>query len=349
MANPRLNNKLTTSLSNVYALRFLIFDTINHTKRLMNKKPRVDSTAWELADTPSHTALSKSELDALDIEATKSVENIDQIAAIRRMLQVAAFLDAGDFQAPLSMKTYKSALSTAKKTYGRGFWSHAAFVRNLAPPGEAVTEDDLDNFGFTGATIALRLCKKYGRETGLWRFREALAERELRLIERKAGKADDNRVISPDFARYASSKQLLKFLRAHRKAAYKKSTALARLARMKNKRTRGTGMPIFDSAPTPVRPRDRSGYEQPNRGGKVGLIAYVEPELRAEVNSLAKAAGMTTQDFLTLLAENAVKAAKQNPAVAETLANEARLRQEAEESRRQRVVKSLAPKALVNG
>ena len=61
-----------------------------------------------------------------------------------------------------------------------------------------------------------------------------------------------------------------------------------------------------DASVEPRRTRDRSGYQQPNRTGRVIVAAYVEPDVREQFHALANTMRLTTQDLLTHLITRAI-------------------------------------------
>jgi hypothetical protein len=66
--------------------------------------------------------------------------------------------------------------------------------------------------------------------------------------------------------------------------------------------------------------RDRTGYSQPGRAGKVPLSGWVEPELREAFKVLAKRAGLTKEELMTYLVENVLETAQKDPSLVDQIA-----------------------------
>ena len=66
--------------------------------------------------------------------------------------------------------------------------------------------------------------------------------------------------------------------------------------------------------------RDRTGYSQPGRAGKVPLACWVEPELRDAFKELAKRAGLTKEELMTYLVENVLETAQKDPSLIDQIA-----------------------------
>ena len=89
-------------------------------------------------------------------------------------------------------------------------------------------------------------------------------------------------------------------------------------------RTDEATVPLQQEQPTRP-PSKQPGYAQPARVGKVTMATFTDPDTRREFNAIAKAAQMTSTEFLEQVIKNTVASAKKDPKIAKVLKAQAEL------------------------